>query len=138
LPYPQEVDAAAAVADQPAGNVAQGVGVQPGSNVVNGAQLPATPAAPQQQQNHNEPRRVCLQARDLLRDFEQDKHEVYNSPQENLGATLTTLVQLEDTPVIRRLQAHICVANAQVEERGPGYSRSAASSYSRSRLERSR
>jgi hypothetical protein len=39
-----------------------------------------TPGAPQQQQNQNEPRRHRLRARDLLKDFEQDGHEVYNSP----------------------------------------------------------
>jgi hypothetical protein len=47
-----------------------------------------------------------------------------------LGAALG---QLEDTSAIRRLQAHIRIVTAQVEERGPGYSRSVASSYSRSR-----
>jgi hypothetical protein len=40
--------------------------------------------------------------------------------------------------MIRRLQANVRVAAAQIEERGPGYSRSAASSYSRSRSERPR
>jgi hypothetical protein len=35
--------------------------------------------------------------------------------------------------MIRRLQANVRVAAAQIEERGPGYSISAASSYSRSR-----
>jgi hypothetical protein len=92
-------------------------------------------ATPQQQQNHNEPRRVRLQARALLRDFEQDGHEVYNSPQANLGATLVALGQLEDTPAIQCLQAHIRVATAQVEERCPGYSRTTSRSYSRSRSE---
>jgi hypothetical protein len=43
-----------------------------------------------------------------------------NSPQANLGAALAALGQLEDTPAIRRLQAHIRVTTAQVEERGPG------------------
>jgi hypothetical protein len=43
-----------------------------------------------------------------------------------------------DTPAIRRLQGHICVATAQVEERGPRYNRSVASSYSRSRSEHPR
>jgi hypothetical protein len=76
-----------------------------------------------------------LRARDLLRDFEQDGHEAYNSPQANLGAALAALGQLEDTPAIRCLQAHIRIATTQVEGRGPGYSRSAASSYSRSRSE---
>jgi hypothetical protein len=35
-------------------------------------------------------------------------------------------------------QGNVCVAAAQIEERGPGYSRSAASSYYRSRSERPR
>jgi hypothetical protein len=52
-----------------------------------------------------------------------------------MGAALAALGQLEDTPVIRRLQAHIRVATTQVEERDPGYSRSVASSYSRSKSE---
>jgi hypothetical protein len=77
-------------------------------------------------------------ARDLLRDFERDGLEVYNSPQTNLGAALTALNHLEDSPMVRRLQANVCVAAAQIEERGPGYSKSAASSYSRSRSERPR
>jgi hypothetical protein len=77
-----------------------------------------------------------LRARDHLRDFECDGLEVYNSPQTNLGATLAALNQLEDNPTIRRLKANIRVTAAQIEERGPGYSRSAASSYSRSRSER--
>jgi hypothetical protein len=38
----------------------------------------------------------------------------------------------------RRLQANVRVAAAQIEERGPRYSRSAASSYSKSRSERPR
>jgi hypothetical protein len=70
-----------------------------------------------------------------MRDFEKDGHEVYNSPQANIGAALAalaTLGKLEDILAIRCLQAHIRIAIAQVEERGPGYSRSAASSYSRS------
>jgi hypothetical protein len=71
-------------------------------------------------------------------DFERDGHEVYNSPQTNLGAALAVLNHLEDSPAIRRLQANIHVAAAQIKERGPGYSRSTASSYSRSRSERPR
>jgi hypothetical protein len=43
----QEVDAAAAAARQPTGNVVQGASDQPRGNIVNEAQLP--PAAPQQQ-----------------------------------------------------------------------------------------
>jgi hypothetical protein len=132
----QEADAATTATGQPVANARQGAGNQPAGNV--GAQAPIAPAAPQQRQQCNEPRQNRLRARDLLRDFEQDGHEVYNSLQANLGATLATLGQLEDTPAIRRLQAHIRVATAQVEERGPRYSRSAASSYSRSRSEHPR
>jgi hypothetical protein len=55
-----------------------------------------------------------------------------------LGAALAVLNQLEDTPTVRRIQANVCIASAQIEERGPGYSRSTASSYSRSRSERPR
>jgi hypothetical protein len=51
----------------------------------------------------------------------QDALSVYNSPQANLGAALAALGQLEDTPAMRRLQAHIRIATAQVEERGPRY-----------------
>jgi hypothetical protein len=35
--------------------------------------------------------------------------------------------------MIRRLQANVRVATAQIEERGPGYSRSTSSSYFKSR-----
>jgi hypothetical protein len=35
--------------------------------------------------------------RDLLRDFERDGHEVYNSPHTNLGAALAVLNHLEDS-----------------------------------------
>jgi hypothetical protein len=80
----------------------------------------AAPANHQHHQQH-EPRRNRLRARDLMRDFEQDGHEVYNSPQANLGAALAALGQLGDTPVVRRLQANLRVTTAQVEERGPGY-----------------
>jgi hypothetical protein len=55
-----------------------------------------------------------------------------------LGAALDALNHLEDSPMVRRLQANVRVAVAQIEERGPGYSRSTASSYSRSILERPR
>jgi hypothetical protein len=55
-----------------------------------------------------------------------------------LGAALAVLNHLEDSLAIRRLQASVRVAAAQIEERGPGYSRSAASSYSRSRSEHPR
>jgi hypothetical protein len=44
--HQQEVDAAAAVAGQPASNIAQDVGDQPALNVVERAQLPAALAAP--------------------------------------------------------------------------------------------
>jgi hypothetical protein len=40
--------------------------------------------------------------------------------------------------MVRRLQANVRVAAAQIEERGPGYSKSTASSYSKSRYERPR
>jgi hypothetical protein len=53
--------------------------------------------------------------------------------QTNLGAALAALNHLEDSSAVRRLQAKVRVAAAQIEERGPGYSRFAASSYSRSR-----
>jgi hypothetical protein len=105
--HQQELVAAAPGAEQPPGNIAM--------------QAPAAPAAPRPHQQH-EPRRSYLHARNLPRDFEQDGDEVYNSPQADLGAALAALGQLEDTPAIQRLQAHICVATAQVEERGPGYS----------------
>jgi hypothetical protein len=49
---------------------------------------------------------------ELLRDFEHDGLEVYNSPQTNLGAALATLNHLEDSPVIRCLQANVRVAAA--------------------------
>jgi hypothetical protein len=35
-----------------------------------------------------------------------------------LGAALAILNHLEDSPAIRRLQANVCVAAAQIEERG--------------------
>jgi hypothetical protein len=96
------------------------------------------PAAPQQQRHDDPPRANRLRARDLLRDFERDGLEVYNSPQTNLGAALAVLNHLEDSPAMQRLQANVRVAAAQIEERGPRYSRSAASSYSKSRSERPR
>jgi hypothetical protein len=71
-------------------------------------------------------------------DFERDGLKVYNSTQTNLGATFAALNHLEDSPAVRRLLANVRVAAAQIEERGPGYSRSAASFYSRSRSERPR
>jgi hypothetical protein len=91
------------------------------------------PAAPQQRRQDDPPRANRLRARDLLRDFERDVLEVYNSLQTNLGATLAAINHLEDSPMIRRLQANVRVAAAQIEERGPGYSKSTTSSYSGSR-----
>jgi hypothetical protein len=96
-------------------------------------QAPVAPAAPQQRRQDNLPRANRLRARDLLRDFERDGLEVYNSPQTNLGGALAALNHLEDSPMVRHLQANIYVAAAQIKERGPRYSRSAASFYSRSR-----
>jgi hypothetical protein len=55
-----------------------------------------------------------------------------------LGAALATLNHLDNSPMVRRLQANDRIAAAQIEERGPGYSRSAVSSYSRSRSEHPR
>jgi hypothetical protein len=120
----QELAAAAPATGQYAGNAAQGDG-----NI--GMQALAN------HQQH-EPRRNRLRTKDLLRDFEQDGHEVYNSLQANLGAAVAALGQLRDTLVVRRLQSNLRVATAQVKERGPGYSRSVTSSYSRSRLEHPR
>jgi hypothetical protein len=74
-----------------------------------------------------------MRAKDLLRDFEQDDHEVYNFPQANLGAALVAIGQLKDTAAIQHLEAYISITTVQVKESGPGYNRSAASSYSRSR-----
>jgi hypothetical protein len=70
-----------------------------------------------------------------MRDIERDGLEVYNSPQTNLGAALAALNHLEDSLAVRRLQVNVRVAAAQIEQRSPRYSRSAASSYSRSRSE---
>jgi hypothetical protein len=53
-------------------------------------------ANPQQ----HEPRANHLCARDLLRDFERDGLEVYNSPQTNLGAAIAALNHLEDIPAV--------------------------------------
>jgi hypothetical protein len=55
-----------------------------------------------------------------------------------LGAALAALNHLEDSPMVRHLQDNVRVAAAQIEEKGPRYSRSAASSYFRSRSERPR
>jgi hypothetical protein len=91
------------------------------------------PATPQQRRHDNQHHTNRLRARDLLRDFERNGLEVYNSPQTNLGAALAALNHLEDSPAVRRLQANVRVAAAKIEERGPVYSRSTASSYSKSR-----
>jgi hypothetical protein len=93
------------------------------------------PAAPQQRSHDDPPRANRIHSRDFLRDFERDSLEVYNSPQTNLGSTLAALNHLEDSPTVRRLQANVRVAATQIKERGPRYSRSVASSYSRSRSE---
>jgi hypothetical protein len=127
----QELAIAVPVASQPPANAGQ-------VNVNVGQQAPAAPATPQQRRRDDPPRANRLHAQDLLRDFERDRLEVYNSPQTNLGATLAALNHLEDSPMSRHLQANVHVAAAQIEERGPGYNRSAASSYSRSRSERPR
>jgi hypothetical protein len=76
----QELAAAAPAAGQHAANVGQG-----NDNI--GAQTPA--ALANYQQHEGCPSR--LRARDLLRDFERDGLEVYNSPQTNLGAALAAL-----------------------------------------------
>jgi hypothetical protein len=93
----QELDAAAAAATapqhnasgQPTGNVVPGAGDQPAGNVVYNVVGGPPPMALAAAQQHDEPRRHRLCARDLLRDFEQDDHKVYNSPQGNLGAALS-------------------------------------------------
>jgi hypothetical protein len=58
------------------------------------------PAAPQQRRQDDSPRANRLRARYLLRDFEHDGLEVYNSPLTNLGAALAALNHLEDSPAI--------------------------------------
>jgi hypothetical protein len=127
----QELAIAVPGAGQPPANAGQ-------VNANVGQQAPAARAAPQQRRQDNLPRANRLRALDLLRDFERDGLEIYNSPQTNLGAALATLNHLEDSPMVWHLQANVCVAAVQIEERGPGYSRSAVSSYSRSRSERPR
>jgi hypothetical protein len=61
-----------------------------------------------------------LRDKDLLRDFEEADLEVYNSLQTNLGAALAEVGQLEDTPAMHQLLAHIRAATTQVEERSQG------------------
>jgi hypothetical protein len=75
------------------------------------------PAAPQQRRHDDPPRASRLRARDLLRDFERDGLDVYNSPQTDLGAALAILNHLEDSPAIRRLQDNVRVVAAQIEEK---------------------
>jgi hypothetical protein len=79
----QELATAAPAAGQHAGNARQG-----NDNI--GVQAPAAPANHQ----HHEGHANRLRARDLLRDFERDGLEVYNSSQTNLGVALTTLTSL--------------------------------------------
>jgi hypothetical protein len=84
--------------------VALGVGQQPANagqvNDNAGQQAPAAPVAPQQRRQDDPAHANRLRARDLLRDFDHDGLEVYNSPQTNLGATLAALNHLEDSPVV--------------------------------------
>jgi hypothetical protein len=89
----QELAVAAPGVGQPLANARQ-------VNANDGQQAPAAPAAPQQRRQDNLPRANRLRARDLLRDFERDGLEVYNSPQTNLGATLAALNHLEDSPMV--------------------------------------
>jgi hypothetical protein len=126
----QELAAAVPSAGQKQGQQPLNTG-QANDNI--GQQAPAALAAPQQRHHDDQPHANRLRARDLLRDFERDGLEVYNSPQTNFGAAHAALNHLEDSPAVRRLQANVRVTAAQIEERGLGYSRSAASSYSKSR-----
>ena len=98
----------------------------------NGAVHQQAQAVPRQQR-HDDQVRKRIRARDLQRDFEEAGHEVYNSPQANLGVAMVGLQLLPDTPAIRRALAHVRVANTQVEERSQGQSRSAATYHSKSR-----
>jgi hypothetical protein len=83
-------------------------------------QAPAAPAAPQPCRQGKEARANRLCARDLLRDFERDGLEVYNSPQTNLGTALAALNHLEDSPAVRRLQANVRVKDRIGDQRGGG------------------
>jgi hypothetical protein len=98
-----------------------------------GQHVLVAPAVPQQQRQDDAPRANRPRARDLLWEFERDELERYNSSQTNLGTALAALNHLEDSLMIRRFQANVRIAAAQIEERRPGYSRYAASSYSRSK-----
>jgi hypothetical protein len=92
----QELAAAVPAASQQLVNAGQ-------VNDNTGQQAPAAPATPQPLQQDNQPRASRLRARDLLRDFEWDGREVYNSPQTNLGAALAALNHLEDSPDVFKL-----------------------------------
>jgi hypothetical protein len=98
---------------------APGVGHQPANagqvNANAGQQAPAALAALQQRRHDDPPCANKLHARDLLRDFKRDGLEVYNSPQTNLGAALAALNHLEDSPMVRRLQANVPVVAAQTK-----------------------
>jgi hypothetical protein len=82
------------------------------ANANAGQQALAAPAALQQRRQDDLPRANRPHARDLLTDFERDGLEVYNLPQTNLGAALATLNHLEDSPMVWRLQANVCIAAA--------------------------
>jgi hypothetical protein len=102
---------------------ALGAGHQPANagqvNANAGKQAPVALAAPQQRRHDDPPRANRLHARDLLRYFERDGLKFYNLPQTNLGAALAALNHLEDSPMVRRFQANVRVAAAQIKERGP-------------------
>jgi hypothetical protein len=97
---------------------ASGADLQPANarqvNANPAQQALVAPAAPQQRRHDDPPRANKLRARDLLRDFERDGLDVYNSLQTNLGAPQAILNHLEDSPAIRRLQANVRVAVAQI------------------------
>jgi hypothetical protein len=82
-----------------------GAGQQPANavqvNTNTGQQAPAAPAAPQQRCHDDPPRPNRLRARDLLRDFERNGLEFYNSLQTNLGDALSALNHLEYFPMVR-------------------------------------
>jgi hypothetical protein len=86
----ENANAARAVGrQQDLATAAPGAGHQPANvgqvNANVGQQAPVAPAAPQQRRHDDPPRANRLCVRDLLRDFEHDGLEVYNSPQTNLG-----------------------------------------------------
>jgi hypothetical protein len=86
----QEIAAAAPAAGLPPANAGR-------VNTNTEQQALVVPAAPQQRRHDDPPRANRLCVRDLLRDFERDGHEVYNSPHTNLGAALAVLNHLEDS-----------------------------------------